>query len=67
MRRRASYLMTRETAGGETDTGQMSQIGRVLIPVADQDKAIAFYTQVLGFTLTADMPYGNGDRWQDCF
>ncbi|HEX7164342.1 MAG TPA: VOC family protein [Trebonia sp.] len=43
--------------------GQVSTIGRVLIPVADQDKAIEFYTQMLGFTLTADVPYGNGDRW----
>jgi lactoylglutathione lyase len=43
--------------------GQISKIGRVLIPVADQDKAIEFYTQVLGFTVTADVPFGNGDRW----
>ena len=43
--------------------GQVSTIGRVLVPVADQDKAIEFYTQALGFTLTADVPYGDGDRW----
>jgi catechol 2,3-dioxygenase-like lactoylglutathione lyase family enzyme len=42
---------------------KITRIGRVLVPVADQDEAIAFYTQVLGFTLTADMPFGEGSRW----
>jgi catechol 2,3-dioxygenase-like lactoylglutathione lyase family enzyme len=42
---------------------QVTTLGRVLVPVADQDKAIAFYTQLLGFALTADVPFGNGDRW----
>ena len=42
---------------------QVSRIGRVLVPVADQDEAIAFYTHVLGFTLTADVPFGQGSRW----
>jgi catechol 2,3-dioxygenase-like lactoylglutathione lyase family enzyme len=41
----------------------VTRIGRILVPVADQDKAIAFYTQVLDFTLTADVPFGPGDRW----
>ena len=42
---------------------QVTKVGRVLVPVADQDKAIAFYTEVLGFTLTADVPFGPSDRW----
>jgi len=33
------------------------------VPVHDQDEAIAFYTQMLGFTLTADAPFGEGERW----
>lgn len=41
----------------------VTTIGRVLVPVADQDAAITFYTQVLGFTLTADVPFGEGSRW----
>ena len=41
----------------------VSQLGRVIVPVSDQDAAIAFYTEKLGFTLTADVPYGEGDRW----
>jgi catechol 2,3-dioxygenase-like lactoylglutathione lyase family enzyme len=41
----------------------ISQLGRVIVPVSDQDKAIAFYTEKLGFSLTADVPFGEGDRW----
>jgi catechol 2,3-dioxygenase-like lactoylglutathione lyase family enzyme len=35
----------------------------VIVPVSDQDAAIAFYTEKLGFTLSADVPYAEGDRW----
>ena len=42
---------------------QVTKVGRVLVPVSDQDEAIAFYTQVLGCTLTADVPFGEGSRW----
>jgi catechol 2,3-dioxygenase-like lactoylglutathione lyase family enzyme len=41
----------------------ISKLGRVIIPVADQDAAIAFYTDKLGFSVTADIPFGEGDRW----
>jgi catechol 2,3-dioxygenase-like lactoylglutathione lyase family enzyme len=40
----------------------ITKLGRVLVPVADQDEAIAFYTQTLGFTLVADVPF-EGSRW----
>jgi catechol 2,3-dioxygenase-like lactoylglutathione lyase family enzyme len=42
---------------------QITQVGRVLVPVNDQDEAIAFYTDTLGFSLVADVPFGEGDRW----
>ena len=42
---------------------RITQVGRVMVPVADQDAAIAFYTDKLGFSLAADVPYGDGDRW----
>ena len=48
---------------GGTTVPQVTRVGRVVVPVSDQDKAIAFYTQVLGFTLVADMPFGDGYRW----
>jgi catechol 2,3-dioxygenase-like lactoylglutathione lyase family enzyme len=42
---------------------QITQVGRVMVPVSDQDAAIAFYTQTLGFSLVADVPFGDGERW----
>jgi catechol 2,3-dioxygenase-like lactoylglutathione lyase family enzyme len=42
---------------------QITHVGRVMVPVADQDAAIAFYTSALGFTLVADVPFGDGERW----
>jgi lactoylglutathione lyase len=41
----------------------LTQLGRVMVPVSDQDAAIAFYTERLDFSLAADTPYGEGDRW----
>lgn len=31
--------------------------------VDDQERALRFYTDVLGFEPRVDMPLGNGDRW----
>jgi catechol 2,3-dioxygenase-like lactoylglutathione lyase family enzyme len=42
---------------------QITKLGRVIVPVHDQDQAIAFYTEKLGFTVAADVPFGDGDRW----
>ena len=33
------------------------------IPVADQDRALAFYTRALGFSVHTDAPYAEGWRW----
>jgi catechol 2,3-dioxygenase-like lactoylglutathione lyase family enzyme len=35
----------------------------VSIPVADQDRALAFYTGVLGFRLLTDQPFSEKQRW----
>lgn len=35
----------------------------VSTPVSDQDRAKAFYTDVLGFTVLADEPMGPDQRW----
>ena len=35
----------------------------VSIPVSDQDRALAFYTDVLGFRLLTDQPYDEHQRW----
>src|ERR687884_497020 len=42
---------------------RITQVGRVMVPVTDQDAAIAFYTGRLGFALAADVPFGDGERW----
>jgi catechol 2,3-dioxygenase-like lactoylglutathione lyase family enzyme len=41
----------------------ITELGRVIIPVSDQDKALEFYTGTLGFEKRADIPFGDGDRW----
>ena len=42
---------------------RITQVGRVMVPVVDQDAAIAFYTSTLGFSLVADVAFGEGERW----
>jgi lactoylglutathione lyase len=42
---------------------KITKLGRVVVPVADQDEAIRFYTTTLGFSLVADAPFGENDRW----
>jgi catechol 2,3-dioxygenase-like lactoylglutathione lyase family enzyme len=42
---------------------RIMQVGRVMVPVSDQDAAIAFYREQLGFELVADVPFGDGERW----
>jgi catechol 2,3-dioxygenase-like lactoylglutathione lyase family enzyme len=42
---------------------RITSVGRVMVPVADQDHAIEFYTGKLGFELRSDTPYGDGERW----
>jgi len=33
------------------------------IPVTDQDRALAFYTEKLGFRLLTDQPFNDKQRW----
>lgn len=40
-----------------------TRIVSVSLPVADQDAALRFYTQVLGFELVADVEAWPGARW----
>jgi catechol 2,3-dioxygenase-like lactoylglutathione lyase family enzyme len=46
-------------------TTTVNNLGVAMFSVADQDAAIAFYTEKLGFELRADVPFGeHGDmRW----
>ena len=35
----------------------------ISIPVRDQEKALTFYTEKLGFLKKKDLPLGGGNRW----
>jgi catechol 2,3-dioxygenase-like lactoylglutathione lyase family enzyme len=41
----------------------LQHVANVMVPVKDQDAAIAYYVDTLGFEPRADMPFGDGDRW----
>lgn len=48
----------------ETSTAtNITQVGTVIVPVSDQDRAIEFYVEKLGFEKRSDTPFGAGDRW----
>jgi predicted enzyme related to lactoylglutathione lyase len=42
---------------------RITQVGRVIIPVSDQERALEFYTSMFGFEKRMDVPFGDGDRW----
>jgi catechol 2,3-dioxygenase-like lactoylglutathione lyase family enzyme len=51
-----------EMAQTETRT-RITQVGTVIVPVSDQDGALEFYLDKLGFEKRTDTPYGEGERW----
>jgi catechol 2,3-dioxygenase-like lactoylglutathione lyase family enzyme len=44
-------------------TTNVTQVGTVIVPVSDQDQAIEFYIDKLGFEKRGDTPFGDGERW----
>jgi catechol 2,3-dioxygenase-like lactoylglutathione lyase family enzyme len=42
---------------------RVSKIATVVVPVSDQERAIEFYVDTLGFEKRTDIPFGNGYRW----
>jgi predicted enzyme related to lactoylglutathione lyase len=42
---------------------RVSKLANVIIPIADQDRAVQFYTDVLGLEKRVDVPFGDGNRW----
>jgi catechol 2,3-dioxygenase-like lactoylglutathione lyase family enzyme len=45
------------------NTTRINQVGAVFVPVADQERALEFYLDRLGFEKRADFTYGDGIRW----
>jgi len=41
----------------------LTRVGTITVQVSDQDKALEFYTQKLGFEVRADQPMGPNQRW----
>jgi catechol 2,3-dioxygenase-like lactoylglutathione lyase family enzyme len=46
-----------------TTRTRIARVGVVVVPVSDQDRAIGFYVDTLGFEKRADVPFGEGYRW----
>jgi predicted enzyme related to lactoylglutathione lyase len=42
---------------------RVSKLANVIVPVADQDRALQFYTEALGLEKRVDVPFGDGGRW----
>src|SRR5438874_9475390 len=42
---------------------RVNKISTVVVPMADQDRAIEFYVEKLGFEKRTDVPFGDGYRW----
>lgn len=41
----------------------IGQVATIVVPVADQDAALAFYVEVLGMRKVNDFTYPTGERW----
>jgi predicted enzyme related to lactoylglutathione lyase len=42
---------------------RITEVATLFVPVADQERALAFYLEKLGFEKRADFTYGGGHRW----
>jgi catechol 2,3-dioxygenase-like lactoylglutathione lyase family enzyme len=47
----------------QAGTTRITGITTVAVPVADQDRALAFYVDQLGFEVRRDASFGPGNRW----
>ena len=48
---------------GDMSSSTIANIGVAMFAVADQDAAIAYYTDKLGWEVRADVGFGEGHRW----
>jgi catechol 2,3-dioxygenase-like lactoylglutathione lyase family enzyme len=46
-----------------TTKTRANKVATVIIPVANQDAAVDFYVNKLGFETRMDVPFGEGYRW----
>jgi len=45
------------------DAAPAARVGSVPVFVADQERALSFWTDAMGWEVVADFPIGGGDRW----
>jgi catechol 2,3-dioxygenase-like lactoylglutathione lyase family enzyme len=53
---------SRRQEDGMSGTTRITGVGAVGVPVTDQDRAVEFYVDTLGFEKRRDVPFGDG-RW----
>lgn len=46
-----------------TATTNITRLSTIIVAVDDQDRALGFYRDILGFPVSADIPFGDGYRW----
>jgi catechol 2,3-dioxygenase-like lactoylglutathione lyase family enzyme len=46
-----------------TTKTRINKINTIVVPVSDQDRAIEFYVEKLGFQKRVDIPFGDRYRW----
>jgi catechol 2,3-dioxygenase-like lactoylglutathione lyase family enzyme len=44
-------------------TTHITEVGTVIVPVTDQDRALEFYVGTLGFQVRIDGEFPPGERW----
>jgi catechol 2,3-dioxygenase-like lactoylglutathione lyase family enzyme len=44
-------------------TTRINKVGVVVVPITDQERAIEFYVDTLGFEKRVDVPVGDAYRW----
>jgi predicted enzyme related to lactoylglutathione lyase len=49
--------------GSQEETFVITHVKFVSIPTRDQDRALAFYTEKLGFKVASDQPFNEKQRW----
>jgi len=49
--------------GGFAKKTMIRGVKFVSVPVSDQERALRFYTEVLGFRLLTDQPFNDQQRW----
>jgi catechol 2,3-dioxygenase-like lactoylglutathione lyase family enzyme len=66
LQKRQRMALTVTTEGVSLMTGantHISGVGRVIVPVSDQDRALEFYLRALGMEQRTDAPAPGGGRW----